>query len=629
MRSRAGLITIMCGSALAAQTFALAPGSAGVGADANAVARPTAPVNESSAPQAQVEGVARALGISEESARDRLLQQDRAQQTYKQLPSSVVATLVGHWFDAKTGNLTIGVTSPADARRAEAAGAEARVVPRTMAELDQRVRGVRREVGRGVPGLVSFGIDVTRDDVLVNVNPARATSATQAFLRTVRALDGVRVAQVSSTPVQQSGEVNPGDPWWPGSETNCSVGFTATDANGGKHFLTAGHCTNDADQPAYGASGQQNRLGTSNVGGSRSVNGHEGDMGVVAVTEAGWTVSPNVNTWGSPAVTVSGSADAMVGDAVCHSGNTAPNWECGEVTKVNQTVTYNNGSLVIDGLTFTTACSEGGDSGGAWLSGDKAVGLHEGGLNGNSCPAGEDNAIFQPVNEALSKWGLTLVTGGGTPGVDTEAPTAPGNPQATGSTANSVSLSWTASTDNVGVTAYDVYNGSTLATTVTGTSATVSSLAPDTSYTFTVKARDAAGNVSAASSPVTARTQPGDPGGGRTFTNETDYPIRDYQVAISKVQSSATGAAANPVTVSISASHTCQQDLQIGVVSPSGHYYELQHYGYDNWNCTAFPGTRTFTFAPSNEQAAGTWTLRIGDNGAGDTGVLTSWSLTV
>jgi hypothetical protein len=74
-----------------------------------------------------------------------------------------------------------------------------------------------------------------------------------------------------------------------------------------------------------------------------------------------------------------------------------------------------------------------------------------------------------------------------------------------------VSLSWSASTDNVGVTAYDVFQGSALATTVSGTSATVSGLTPSTMYSFTVKARDAAGNVSAASNAATATTAAGSP----------------------------------------------------------------------------------------------------------------------
>ncbi|MEU4801793.1 cellulose binding domain-containing protein [Actinosynnema sp. NPDC023587] len=107
-------------------------------------------------------------------------------------------------------------------------------------------------------------------------------------------------------------------------------------------------------------------------------------------------------------------------------------------------------------------------------------------------------------------------TGGGGP-VDTTPPAAPTNLGVGGTTKNSVSLTWTAATDNVGVTAYDVYQGSKVATTVPGTSATVSGLTPATAYQFTVKARDAAGNTSPASNQVSATTQPGspDPAGGR------------------------------------------------------------------------------------------------------------------
>lgn len=110
-----------------------------------------------------------------------------------------------------------------------------------------------------------------------------------------------------------------------------------------------------------------------------------------------------------------------------------------------------------------------------------------------------------PIVPAL--WGL--IQGGG----DTQAPTAPTNLSVTGTTSSSVSLSWTASTDNVGVTGYDVYNGASLAVSVTGTTATVTGLAASTTYTFTVKAKDAAGNVSAASSSVSGTTQ-GSGGGG-------------------------------------------------------------------------------------------------------------------
>ncbi|MFR9787205.1 glycoside hydrolase family 6 protein [Streptomyces sp. MB22_4] len=104
--------------------------------------------------------------------------------------------------------------------------------------------------------------------------------------------------------------------------------------------------------------------------------------------------------------------------------------------------------------------------------------------------------------------------GGGGGGTDTTAPSAPTNLAVSGTTASSVSLKWSASTDNVGVTGYDVYRGSTKVGSTTSTSYTDSGLSASTAYSYTVKARDAAGNVSAASSAVTATTAAS--GGGGT-----------------------------------------------------------------------------------------------------------------
>ncbi|MFI8189432.1 cellulase family glycosylhydrolase [Streptomyces sp. NPDC085946] len=98
-------------------------------------------------------------------------------------------------------------------------------------------------------------------------------------------------------------------------------------------------------------------------------------------------------------------------------------------------------------------------------------------------------------------------------GGDTTAPTAPGAPAASGVTSSSVTLAWAASTDAVGVTGYDVVRVAggteTAVTTTTGTSATLTGLAPATSYTFAVYARDAAGNRSPRSGTVAVTTASG------------------------------------------------------------------------------------------------------------------------
>ncbi|MET7678093.1 carbohydrate binding domain-containing protein [Streptomyces seoulensis] len=111
--------------------------------------------------------------------------------------------------------------------------------------------------------------------------------------------------------------------------------------------------------------------------------------------------------------------------------------------------------------------------------------------------------------------------GGGGSG-DTQAPSTPSGLTSTGKTANSVSLKWNAATDNVGVTAYDIYSGSNQVLSVSGTTATVSGLSPSTAYTFTVKARDAAGNTSGASNAVSVTTNAGS-GGGTGFKQAAPY----------------------------------------------------------------------------------------------------------
>ncbi|MEU6751367.1 glycosyl hydrolase family 18 protein [Spirillospora sp. NPDC046719] len=137
--------------------------------------------------------------------------------------------------------------------------------------------------------------------------------------------------------------------------------------------------------------------------------------------------------------------------------------------------------------------------------------------------------------------------GSGTPQQDTQAPTAPANLRSTSKTATSVSLAWNASTDNVGVTGYDVYNGSTKAATVTGTSATVSGLSPKTAYSFTVKARDAAGNVSAASAAVSVTTDDGgggDPGGSgnKVVGYFTDWGVYQRAYYVKNIDTSGSAA---------------------------------------------------------------------------------------
>ncbi|NIF07083.1 T9SS type A sorting domain-containing protein [Chryseobacterium sp. Tr-659] len=108
----------------------------------------------------------------------------------------------------------------------------------------------------------------------------------------------------------------------------------------------------------------------------------------------------------------------------------------------------------------------------------------------------------------------------GNPVIDTEAPTIPTNLVANNPTSSSVAVSWTASTDNIGVVAYEVYANGVLKTTVSGTSTTVTGLSPLTQYTFYVIAKDAAGNSSPQSATATQTTLDGPAGSGSCGTED-------------------------------------------------------------------------------------------------------------
>lgn len=125
-------------------------------------------------------------------------------------------------------------------------------------------------------------------------------------------------------------------------------------------------------------------------------------------------------------------------------------------------------------------------------------------------------------------------------GGDRVAPSIPTGLFVSATTTNSFTVQWTASTDNVGVTGYEVYVDNVFYATTTSTSRTVTGRASGTTYSVKVRARDAAGNFSAFSSSVNATTNtpdtvpPSTPTGlfvstfsSTSITLRWDYPTPD------------------------------------------------------------------------------------------------------
>ncbi|MEV0388940.1 PQQ-dependent sugar dehydrogenase [Nonomuraea sp. NPDC050643] len=185
-----------------------------------------------------------------------------------------------------------------------------------------------------------------------------------------------------------------------------------------------------------------------------------------------------------------------------------------------------------------------------------------------------------------------------TSGTDTSPPTAPGNLAASATTATATTLSWAASTDNVGVSGYDVLRApgaSGGSFTQVGTSATTSftstGLTASTTYRFQVRARDAAGNLSPVSGTVTVTTSSGGTTGGCTATATTQtqwsggYVIQPVTVANSGT-SAATGWA---VTFTLPTGHTVTGSWN-AALTVSGQTVTARNAGH---NGTLSPGQST------------------------------------
>ncbi|NUS62052.1 MAG: glucose dehydrogenase, partial [Saccharothrix sp.] len=120
-------------------------------------------------------------------------------------------------------------------------------------------------------------------------------------------------------------------------------------------------------------------------------------------------------------------------------------------------------------------------------------------------------------------------------GTDTTPPTAPANPRTSNLTCTGVTFSWSASTDDVAVAFYDVYHDGQLMTSVPGTALSANlTVTPGATWGLYVNARDAAGNVSQASSTVTITvpqcqadtTPPSTPTGVTATASGTSVTVR-------------------------------------------------------------------------------------------------------
>ena len=128
---------------------------------------------------------------------------------------------------------------------------------------------------------------------------------------------------------------------------------------------------------------------------------------------------------------------------------------------------------------------------------------------------------------------------------DTTAPSTPASLVASGTTSSTTNLAWNASTDNVAVTGYNVYRGTTLlgSTTATVRTYSVTGLTASTAYTFSVKAKDAANNLSASSNVVNVTTLAGSAVTYCASTSSSTADEKIGRVVLGTINNPSTGTA--------------------------------------------------------------------------------------
>ena len=313
----------------------------------------------------------------------------------------------GAYID-KAGKLVVTVTDHAAARQVNASGATSRQVAYSSAQLDDVKRTLDRFAKRSGAGAVQgWFVDVRSNNVVVTATKGASNAATAQFLDKARSFgDRVAINRTAADAVPAA--------LYGGQQVNmsngfvCSNGFNAQTSSGQSILLTAGHCAEG--NPTFSRNGVT-------IGATRGYSFPGNDYASVNINDPGyWAPQAAVDMYNGSARVVSGYSSAPVGSSLCKSGRTT-GWTCGTIEAYNQTVNYGGGDIV-SGLVRHSACVEQGDSGGSNMSGNLAQGLSSGGQLYNSggglvCgeKVGQPNvSYYQPVGEALSAYGATLLT---------------------------------------------------------------------------------------------------------------------------------------------------------------------------------------------------------------------------
>lgn len=341
-----------------------------------------------------LQAMGRDLGLTPDQARTRIANEKRAAELSGTLGKKLGDRYAGSWVTGPTSKLVVATTDRAKARDISAAGARAKVVGRSVADLKKARTALDRAARERAPRSAGvWSVDVRANQVLLRSSkPAQARAFVQRSGADTGAVRVVRSAEQPRTYANLRG----GDAFRINGTSRCSVGFPVTKGSE-QGFVTAGHCGKLGDRTTgYNGAAQ------GAFAGSR----FPGDDYSWVRTNQDWRATPYVKGPDGVNSPVSGAREMPAGSSVCRSGSTS-GWHCGAIQELNATVSYPEGR--VEGLTRTSVCAEPGDSGGPFLSGREAQGTTSGGSG--DCTKG-GTTYFQPVGEALDAFGLTLRTTG-------------------------------------------------------------------------------------------------------------------------------------------------------------------------------------------------------------------------
>jgi streptogrisin C len=366
----------------------------------------------------------RDLGLTSAQLSQYLKIERLAGQYQTQLAKAQGRNFAGSWIERQAnGTFKLVVATTSAFPQKGPAGVEFRLARHPIADLNASKAQLDTMVERGtkVPkGVYSWYVDQQSNTLVVGIGKGKLAAGIDFVAASAVNADHVRFvteeeqARPLATTMGGHGILrDPGD----GYLYSCSIGFNVMKGTANA-FVTAGHC-GDAGETVYlegaGGTGPQWTLGPQ-VGTYTASNfpqpGQAGPGRAYVTYSAGHTAAPTVYGWGKGNVTVTGSTAGGVGTAICRSGRTS-GWRCGTIDQVNVSVNYTTGET-ITGVNRTTACSEGGDSGGSFITG---TGQAQGALSGGSgsCKGKQPNnrtrSYYQPIGPTLTAYGLTLKTG--------------------------------------------------------------------------------------------------------------------------------------------------------------------------------------------------------------------------